>query len=682
MDESEVKRILLTLVEPNRGDAVSSSRISDTIIGWRFPSPATTNDDEPDPPVCEWSGVECDPTDGTVIGLNLENRRWIESLLGYTAPSVESNEGEPSNPGSLRVKRNYLYKKRLLEHNRERYGKSSQPSPFSPFLPSSLGKLLSLRIIKLSSNQIQGPIPKSITKLPNLEIFDVSSNDMTGSFPYFYSENLRVLDISKNRFHGSLPSDMFAHPSVGPGTAPFLSSLVKFDVSHNGLNGTIPLNGRSGTYDSELKQDLSLQNLKFFDIGYNLFSGTICNNFGNLANLNALFLEHNRLIGTIPKALYRGSGLGANPLPLVQLYLQQNDLSGTLPSGLATLPKLKELFVDGNKLTGSIPEVLCTKELNNVFLNDDEAAQGCDGVSCPANTISTEGVAPCSPCPDDGGFNRYIGRHETECKSALDEVEILDLFFVRTRGEEWLDEAYRWEKGSSACERKGIECNELGNIVNITLTSLGLRGSLPTELGALSALQVFNVSNNELTGFLPSDFRFSPITKFDIKGNRLSGEVPILLCIKDGINNNGIGPPGVNFELLYSCDNIVCPRGSYSNLGRASIEHNVTVADVKHKITTVVPALALLCALLFFIAKRITRKASFLRIDGNHVSSKISSTRNIALHQFSSASFGDDDYDEAVEYHSDDDWTAAASEGDVSRFTRKKSEMVVLRGLS
>ncbi|EED95533.1 vascular plant-like leucine rich repeat transmembrane-like protein kinase, partial [Thalassiosira pseudonana CCMP1335] len=222
------------------------------------------------------------------------------------------------------------------------------PSQIAPSLPSALGKLLSLRLLNLSSNQIQGTIPKTISQLPNLEIIDISSNDLVGSFPYFESEVLRVLDISKNRFHGKLPKELFAHPDIGKETAPYLASLM----------------------------DTTMQNLQYFDIGFNLFSGTICNNIGNFKELQALYMEHNRLIGTIPKALYRGSGVGANPLPLVQLFLQQNDLSGTLPSGLATLPNLKELYVDGNKLTGSVPDSLCKKELNNVFLGNKQAARG------------------------------------------------------------------------------------------------------------------------------------------------------------------------------------------------------------------------------------------------------------------------------------------------------------------
>ena len=700
MREKEVKQILMTLVEPYRTDATAASRIPETIAGWHF------DNQNNELPICNWTGVLCND-DEAIIGLDLEDGIWIDSLLGYglTSPTNE----EPQHTRSLEKQEVYLYKQRILQQQNDDLINRPIPPDAAPYLPSALGKLTSLRMIKLSSNQIRGSIPESIAKLPNLEIFEVRSNDITGTFPHFYSEKLKVFDISKNRFHGTLPDDLFAHPKVGPGTAPFLKPLIKFDISHNELNGTIPLNGRSGTFDHEKKKETSLQKLKFFDIGFNFFSGTIPNNLGNLESLSELFLEHNRLIGTIPKSLYRGSGIGSNPLPLAQLYLQQNDLSGTLPSGLGQLPELKELFVDGNKLTGTIPSVLCVEELNNVFLNDDQAAKGCDGVSCPVNSASAEGVSPCTSCPDDGGFNKYMGRHQTECKAAMDEVEILDLFFERLHGEEWHDSSYFWERGSDACQRKGVECNQKGNVVNITLTSLGLRGSLPTELGALSSLQVFNVSHNDLTGFLPSDFRFAPLTHFDIRGNSISGHVPILMCIKDGINNNGIGPPGVDFELLYSCDNIVCSRGSYSSIGRASVEDNITclpcyddpsiyfigrdecsdIHIIGHQIRRddaiaavkkAVPLIVLVGVLLFFVSKTRKRKV-VVSYDSDHLSLP-SSTRNIAMHQYSSSSLDEFEDDGADDYYSDDDWTAAASEGETGRLARKKSEMVVLRSVS
>lgn len=392
-------------------------------------------------------------------------------------------------------------------------------------------------------------------------------------------------------------------------------------------------------------------------------------------------------------------------MPLVQLYLEQNLLSGSLPSGLATLPDLKELFVDGNKLTSTVPEELCAMELNNEFLGDDEAAKGCDGVSCPVNTISPEGVAPCSPCADDGGFNRYLGQHVTECVRALNEVEILDLFYERTHGEEWTDESYRWEKGSPACQRKGIQCNKEDKVVNIALASLGLRGSLPTELGALSSLKRFNVSDNELTGFLPSEFRFAEIIEFDIKGNKISGEIPILLCIKEGVNNNGIEPEGVkvDFDLLYNCGNIVCQRGSYSKLGRASFVDSITclpcyddaamsylgrdtctdliifgkqvrVDDAKEVAQKAVPAAVILSVLMFIIARRIRQRTSLRSMYNSKLSlGSISSHRNIAMGGSNSNiySYGDE-VDDALESHSDDDWTAGHSEGET------KAEMVSL----
>ena len=145
---------------------------------------------------------------------------------------------------------------------------------------------------------------------------------------------------------------------------------------------------------------------------------------------------------------------------------------------------------------------------------------------CPANSLSQEGVAPCTQCPNDGGFHRYIGQRGDECRKGLDEVGILDALFYQTHGEEWKltdKEKNGWTKGSPACQRKGVVCNESGLVTQINLSSMGLKGPLPTELGHLSNLLSLNLAHNKLTGFLPSDLRFLPLTDLDIRDNRMDG---------------------------------------------------------------------------------------------------------------------------------------------------------------
>jgi len=727
-EESEIKNILLALVEPNRNSPTDN--IPADVKGWRFPSGSTDAsragdgekiEEQYQQPVCFWTGVACDPIDGSITGLNLGNGFYVETLLGMSASSSKAGDEGGKQQHTRVMIQQYddeiiLHKKRYPESssiitNDRRTANDVPPRTTSPSFPSSLGKLTSLRFLNLSHNQLQGSIPRSIVQLPNLEMFDVTSNDLEGTFPHFESDALRVLDMSKNRFHGRLDEDLFRHPDIGPYTAPYLLSLVKFDLSHNGFNGTIPLDGTSGFYNPDVEHEGSLQNLQYFDLGYNLFSGTICNNFGNFENLQGLFLEHNRLVGTIPKSIFRGSGLGAHPLPLVQLFLEQNSLSGTLNEGLATLPNLKELYVDGNKLTGVVPEPLCNLELNDIFLNSTEAAQRCDGISCPVNCASREGVAPCTPCPNDGGFHRYMGQHDSECRGGMSEVEILDLFFEQTHGDEWLDLTYLWEKGSATCQRKGVECNAAGQVTKITLQSLGLRGPLILELGFLSKLQVLDLPNNQLTGFLPSDLRFVPLNHLDIRGSRVQGVVPPLLCIKEGVNGNGIRPPGmppgsIDFNLLYACENIACPRGTYSSIGRASLPENegedgihclpcyddqatfymgrahctdVSIAglqirtdDIRRGLVKSIPVILVLAFLAMLSRIRLYhRKSSASATPRNENSDsdgvRMSQRSSLPLQLWTSSPV-DDEY-------SDDDWTAGYSESEGVRPVKRSIEL-------
>ncbi len=166
MDEDSAKEILLSLVSQNRKNPKYNDHIPNEVIGWRFsssdqnnPNPSPGTNEQYSKPVCEWTGVTCDPIDGTITGLNLGQGFLIEALLGGT-PLTKENDDRLKNVGTGRnLHYPFWEEERKIDRN---LISNKSPALITSKIPSILGKLLSLRAINLSSNQLQGEIPKSV----------------------------------------------------------------------------------------------------------------------------------------------------------------------------------------------------------------------------------------------------------------------------------------------------------------------------------------------------------------------------------------------------------------------------------------------------------------------------------------------------------------------------------------
>ncbi|KAI9086267.1 hypothetical protein K1719_031721 [Acacia pycnantha] len=84
-------------------------------------------------------------------------------------------------------------------------------------------------------------------------------------------------------------------------------------------------------------------------------TGNIPSGIARLTGLVELWLDGNMLTGSIPD--FTGC------MDLKIIHLENNQLTGEIPSSLANLPNLKELYVQNNMLSGAVPSGLLSKDL-------------------------------------------------------------------------------------------------------------------------------------------------------------------------------------------------------------------------------------------------------------------------------------------------------------------------------
>ena len=183
------------------------------------------------------------------------------------------------------------------------------------------------------------------------------------------------------------------------------------------------------------------------------------------------------------------------------------DLEGTIPTELALLTHLTNLWLSSNNLVGTIPSVVLTKltDLTGIWLD--------------INTLT-------------GTLSPQV--------SSLSNLETLDIANNHLEGTIPLQELIPispslqlvslWNN-SFAGTIPGSELRELTELTSLWLGNNDLTGTIPPEISALSKLTWLTLPNNTLTGTLPVDMflGLTKLTALDLFNNHLEGPIPISL---------------------------------------------------------------------------------------------------------------------------------------------------------
>ncbi|KAF9672592.1 hypothetical protein SADUNF_Sadunf11G0058200 [Salix dunnii] len=421
---------------------------------------------------------------------------------------------------------------------------------FQGHLPFSLGNLKQLSNLRLSSNKFTGQILNQFSNLTQLIQLDLSHNRFDGQISSSLGslEKLNFLDLSSNNFSGKIPNSLFnltqltwldlSHNNFNCHISSSLGNLEKLNfltLSFNDFTGKIP----DGLYNLTQLTWLDLSNNRLIGLPsqMNRLSG-----LNGLSGLNILLLSDNQLIGPIPSQISRLSRLS-------NLDLSHNLLNGTIPSSLFSMPSLHLLslhnnhlsgritpflsnslqYIDlsHNKLYGQIPPSLFKLEKLTVLMlsSNDKLTGNISSVICKQKFLEILDLS-------NNSFSGFI----PQCLGNFsDNLSVLNLGVNNFQGN--IPSVY--SKGNSLrClnfngnQLKGVIPPSVINCVNLEFLDLGnnmIDDTFPSFLEMLPKLEVIILRSNKLHGSLKGPIAndsFSKLKIFDLSNNNLSGPLP------------------------------------------------------------------------------------------------------------------------------------------------------------
>ncbi|XP_047152374.1 receptor-like protein EIX2 [Vigna umbellata] len=336
-----------------------------------------------------------------------------------------------------------------------------------------------LQRLSLWYNLLEGSIPDGLGKvMSSLKDLDLGSNKLKGKIPasLWFLYQLKSLHLEENYLEGDINEFHFTN----------LSKLIKLDLSDNSLSlkfattWTPPFQLRKlglascklgSSFPSWLQTQSQLEFLDISDAGIDDFVPDWF--WNNLQFISETNMSYNSLKGVIPNLTMKF--VEYHPLAII---LNSNKLEGVIPTFLlnaGTLDLSENKFSDFNTLCGNrVPNYMTTLDLSN---------------------------------------NQIVGQLP-ECWEHVNSLEFLDL------------------RNNKLSGKIPQSMGTLVNLKTVVLRNNNFIGELPLELKNCSKMALLDVSENLLSGPIPSWIGES-MQKMKILSMRVNGffgSVPEQLC--------------------------------------------------------------------------------------------------------------------------------------------------------
>ncbi|XP_027333043.1 receptor-like protein 6 [Abrus precatorius] len=456
---------------------------------------------------------------------------------------------------------------------------------FGGEIPDLFGKLSKLEYVSLSSNNLVGTLPSSVFGLTQLRDFECSDNKLVGPIPNRSSglPNLEFLTLSNNLLNGTIPLWCFSLPSLiqlslngnhlsGPIGEFSYFSLIYCDLSYNKLQGNIPesvfdlpnlsglrlsSNNLSGLVD--FYKFSKLQYLELLDLSYNNFLSLNFDTGGhyNFSNLKAIYLSSNN-INSFPNFLCRMQYLET-------LVLSNNQIHGRIPKCFNNTAKDTLFYLDlSHNLLTSLGHLSLSWTTTYVDLSFNMlegglpiALYGSYFFSVSNNKLTGHiSSAICNatvPSILNLSHNNLTGKLP-HCLGTLPYLSVLDLRKNNLSGiipKTYFETEALETMNFNGNQLEGPLPRDVAKCKQLKVLDLGendIQDTFPSWLESLQELQVLVLRGNKFNGTidcLKARNIFPKLRIFDVSNNNFSGTLPttfiknfkgMMMNVNDGLN--------------------------------------------------------------------------------------------------------------------------------------------------